>query len=356
MKTNSTQDPVGEQTKRTLLIPIEEADFEGSIQKTDEQWDSLQTEYRERFSAQREAKAASLHGRIARSSPYRWLQQQRLGLSVILGLVIVVALGWLTLSVLSEPEPIPIAPLPVTSASNVKSLPSYDEIMHDALSVVDGYYAAETWEERLPFVREREVVEPLMRAWYARVPFKKEAKPRLEEAQVLLSSGRLQLAAKARYPGKLDSQYLVAVKATSGWQIDWEITSGYQASPWEEFSSKQNTTPSFFRVIAARDGYFNFHFQDQAQFDCYRFTIVGVDQAIYGYVPKQSHLAMQMSEATKDKKWSPMILSLKFPPAAKSLDQVEICEFLQEKWYVEHSSRGGHFDRRSYPNGWRREG
>jgi hypothetical protein len=128
-----------------------------------------------------------------------------------------------------------------------------------------------------------------------------------------------------------ETKSLAFVDTPEGLKIDWESWVGWSEVSWEEFRSTKPVAGHVFRVVLSPVDYYNFDFTDDRKWQSYRLESPDKEHAVYGYVEKGSLLDGQV-HLDGDKKNVLMMLSLKFPPDARSDSQVEIERFVCEGW------------------------
>ena len=136
--------------------------------------------------------------------------------------------------------------------------------------------------------------------------------------------------------GDLDSTQLAFIDTPDGLKIDWESYYGWSDLPWETFLNEKPTQASSFRVILGPVEYYNFDFTDDRKWQSFRIESPDAEHQLYGYVERGSVLHERLRPAG-DAKRMPMILELKFPPAAQGRNQVLIERLVTEGWVLEEN-------------------
>jgi len=244
-----------------------------------------------------------------------------------------VCLAGVIFSIRSAPTASPLAAsaaeVPAVTAELKPAGRSDEAVLVEAEPLVKTFLEAGTIEELLPVVRNPEVAEPRMRKFY---PDGRITPPMMSEFnsnRVLLRKDSF-IAVSVR-TGAQEERQLAMVETPDGLQIDWEAWVAWSEVSWPDFLESQATTPSIFRLIVEKVDYYNFDFLDDDQWRSYRLVSREGDYTVYGYVQKGTELDKKL-RLDADVKKLPMILSLKFPAAPKSKNQVEIVELIAEGW------------------------
>lgn len=216
-----------------------------------------------------------------------------------------------------------------------------------AVAAVRKLLSADGVEAKLAFVRKPDQVRPLMQQWYATHPSTPTFAEHVEHLSRKKRVGEYYLVFLGMLvgpTGKEKEQYFAVEQIYPNdpekpisFLVDWESSAGYQSVDFAEYLAKQPTSPVEFRVLMKPDVYYNFGFEDQKQWHCYRLTCPG-DAAfnLYGYVEKGSPLAEEiMSQLFVEPN---VILSVRYPEKPISRDQVIIEKIVHPTWFPEDTS------------------
>jgi hypothetical protein len=202
----------------------------------------------------------------------------------------------------------------------------------EAESLARRFLSATTVDDMLGAVRNPEVAEARMRAFY---PEGKIAAPGL--SQFNSANGAVTRGKFYSFPVITSDQVeksLAFVETPQGLRIDWESWVGWSEMPWQEFLSAKPAASHVFRVILAPVDYYNFGFSDDTKWQCYRLESPDREHAVYGYVERDSRLDVKLRPSPGEPSVL-MTLALKFPPDSKSGTQVEIERLVSEGWVEE---------------------
>lgn len=214
--------------------------------------------------------------------------------------------------------------------------------------VIESFFQCKSVDEMLGYVRKPEIVEPAMRAWYANHPMQPTAVELLNSKEGMVSDGVInapdQLWVTAATIRRLDSSETAPVmveRTQSGFKVDWESTIGISDQEFETFLTDRPTTAAEFRVMISRDDYYNYSFDDETQWICYRVLSQKAGVSCFGYIARGSAVEAKLKGWFYPGETSiPIIAELKFPadPAATAAtvgnvgSVVEITDVVQKNW------------------------
>ena len=116
--------------------------------------------------------------------------------------------------------------------------------------VIQKYYAAKKWEERLPFVLNSDKVKPLMAEAYQN-EFSSET---IEKQKINVPSSNYAMG--KTFKVFVDGEINYLKRTAQGFKIDWEATKGYNAKDPSVICSEKSTTPTTIRVEASLNDYY----------------------------------------------------------------------------------------------------
>ncbi len=209
------------------------------------------------------------------------------------------------------------------------------------ITAVRKFVSAPTIEELLPLVRDRERVEPKIRAYYtAERPWKPvEINNKFEPSDMFTVDGdfivlQLVLPNYAEMPVSFE-------RKGDTFLADWESFTGYGEMSWEELQAKRPVQPVLMRVVvekSANTDYWNEAFTDHTTHNCYLLRDPGSDYHVSGYTRKDSPPDVQLQRWLKPLplpasiRRTLAVVRLRYPPNSKGAHQVEIVEFLENGW------------------------
>lgn len=183
-------------------------------------------------------------------------------------------------------------------------------------SVVYQYYAAPKWEDRLAFVLDAEKVKPHMRQQYSNnYNSRSYSKKNIIVMDEKISMGQ---SFKVHVNG---STVIYMKKTSSGYKIDWEASTGHNATSIKYFEMNKSTTATNFRgrVILQSDlsdlGYVDEYLHDIGITEdrYYSVSIMDVDyNSMYAAVNKTSTDGKRLLNLLKDGKEHKIILQVQY--------------------------------------------
>jgi len=204
-----------------------------------------------------------------------------------------------------------------------------------AAAIVNGFLAAKTVEDRLPFVRHPEQVEPLMREWYA----SEEKTIEWGDGVILLrdkrvDQGRYLIRLAIEFVG-IGSRIFVVEQAADSFKLDWETAVGYQVKPLAEFKAERPITAVEFRVKMKPSDYYNYAFSNRDRFRAVELSYPGQgDFKLTGYIDLNHDWAAPLIQRLDDGEAPSLIVHLRYPSGELEDDsQVEVVEVVADSWF-----------------------
>ena len=205
--------------------------------------------------------------------------------------------------------------------------------------ILDSFFHCNSVDEMLPFVRHPEVVEPKMREWYAEHPIQPTAIEIVNSKEGMVSDGVInapdQLWVTVATVRRADSSKIVPVmveRTEHGWKVDWESTAGISETAFVNFVAHRPTTEGEFRVKISPDDYYNYHFDDDSQWTCYRVSSQHDGASCFGYVARGGAVEAKLKDwFYPGETGIPIIATLKFPPKSDG-SVAEITDVTQKNW------------------------
>lgn len=208
-----------------------------------------------------------------------------------------------------------------------------------------NFLSAESVEQLQSIVRNPNQVGPSISAYAAQqenLPISKYAEMLiLYVAEKDQPVGQLAMLFFNLPDGRLKQVFIV--KTPEGLKIDWLSYSGESDIGLQEFLDTRPSEPVLLRVLAHRDDYYNYDYQERNLISCLR--LVNWEESIlfYGYVnlhspmeamlpliPQQDYTVPYVARP----KPRPITVKARFRLGSKSPNQVEITEIVGKGWYV----------------------
>lgn len=205
-------------------------------------------------------------------------------------------------------------------------------LLAEAEPLARKFLEATTVEELLPLVRNPAVAEARIRGFFPDGKIKAPGLALFNTGGGLSIRGKL-VSAAVRTRDQ-EEKSLAFIDTPQGMKIDWESWADWADISWEKFLSSKSAAGHVFRVTLTQVDYYNFGFSDDVKWQSYRLESPHREQAVFGYVEKGSVLDQRL-RPDADTKSIALMLSLKFPEAAKSNNQVLIERYVAEGWVEE---------------------
>ncbi len=205
--------------------------------------------------------------------------------------------------------------------------------------VMVNYFAAETWQDRLPFVLHPNTTEPLMKRHYGIGQFGKFEATNIipYDGQSKVGIGeyiRLLVYYRDRQDGSTSPPHLYYVKRVrGGYKVDWEASMGKNPMSWKAYRAQRPTMPMLFRVVTNLTSYYNYEFGDAHRSYLSISFEDGTLVPIHGYVKRGSKSGKRIYEILKDGENHALIVKIRFLAGGDpSSNTVLIDELISEDW------------------------
>ena len=247
---------------------------------------------------------------------------------VILGLLAVCAVG-LALVWLHEPESTALMTESVHEEIEVGNevtipLPASDRQERLELAV-NGFFAAETAEGRLPFVRRRSFVDADLDESFGE-PLE------IDEVGELVRAGTTLTMVRVKFTDGYVS--LLLEELVSGrFLVDFETANPGEPEAWQKFRQTRATTSQAFRVYGTLSDYYNYGF-DRSTHVALEIKVPGCEDIVTGYISRALTGTMRLLEAVEGQIAVPLILSLSHPEPLEDPSQVKIEGLVQSDWVI----------------------
>ena len=212
------------------------------------------------------------------------------------------------------------------------------EIVASMNATLKGYTSARTVEEMLPFVRQPERVEPLMRKYYQTHPIVPVEEVKLQSQYALPIESSTFVILTAAIPDAPSRIFLAEVDNDLQIRIDWESDASYLPVDIAEYIAEKPTEPVNLRVFANPDNFYVYEFSDSTKYQCFKLTFRDNDELLFGYVERGSPTDKQLAAHFRGVRASgsfapePLYLTVKFPENSKGERGVLIEKFIAPRW------------------------
>ena len=212
------------------------------------------------------------------------------------------------------------------------------DIVAAMTTTLQSYTSARTVEEMLPFVRQPERVEPLMRKYYQTHPLVPEDGAELQSQFALPLESSSFVILNAGFPDSPNRIFLAEVDNDLQIRIDWESDACYLPVEIADYIAEKPTDPVDLRVFASPDNFYVYEFVDSDKYQCFKLTFRDNEELLFGYVERDSPTGQQLIRHFQNVRQSgsfmpePLYLKVKFLENSKSEQGVLIEEFIAPRW------------------------
>lgn len=231
-----------------------------------------------------------------------------------------------------RPDSVPAAAASITAIEG--EMPA--DLKSAVNDVMQTYWQAQSWQDKLPLVRDPASVGPRMQDFYE---VQKQSDP---------VSGRLEGSLRFRFNGaevvtlsysssRVNGKVEVAMlKDASGqWKIDWESYTGYSEMAWDQFKKTRPPESKLFRTFAGPGEYWNFEFSDEGKYLSVHMLSPDGLVSMHGYCERESSLGREVASVlSRTAGKQPLIFRLAFPDKAESDHCVRILGLVAERWLM----------------------
>ena len=255
-----------------------------------------------------------------------WLYQDgQLDRSILAGVLTgMVGLALLASFLLTSRQPLAVVAPPEAPVRG-------DVVIDEAAVVAQAFFKAETWKDRLNYVRQPEAVAGMMEAFY-----KSHADGPIQDAALALGMPEGHVVNLGYdIPSLGRAHFMSLVKSKGRYLVDWESSSLYQEPNLLQMREARSVEPTRVAVTIARnenDKYHNYAFSEESRWVCYQLGYPGLKVGLYGYVAKESALARELDELLGVSDKHAAVLEVRYPAAGAMENQVEIVSLLRGEW------------------------
>lgn len=217
-----------------------------------------------------------------------------------------------------------------------RHFPSSDETKA-AQQVVKDFFAANTVDDRLKYVRFGEAMRSRMEEWHRKHPLKTEE---LESSDLtdsltkfLFPEGMRIIVVTMKVKRSEAYQFFAVEKGLDGPKLDWETAAGWQPMAMADFKEGETRAPQPFRVHAGKGDYYNGPFSDDTKWQCVELTYPGnAEFKTYGYVRRNSETGKKLEKLLAEQSVS-VVAELSRPQGAAA-NQAVIERILHDGWFL----------------------
>lgn len=205
----------------------------------------------------------------------------------------------------------------------------------EALAAAVKFLAAPSVDERLKLVRDRQLNEGRIRAYYARRQDGPIAHARVEPLEVN-PAGPFTYSFNVVLPEGTRRKIFMGKSRAGEYLADWASFVLFSEMEWKEFRATRPRLATMFRLLADTEELFGGPFPDARDLVCLK-LLDPLDPAappLYGYAARNSSLGrtLQFVMEKNTTRPVPLMLKLSFPEGAPNDYQVWISDFIGEGW------------------------
>jgi hypothetical protein len=197
--------------------------------------------------------------------------------------------------------------------------------------VVSRFATASKPEDFLPFIRDRERVEPLVRKFYTKdnpwTPLALAKKPDLSSLAVHRSFVVFDLPLQ-----DFSTLPIALEQSPTGFLVDWESFVAYSDLSWSALREQRPRQPVLLRAVLRPMDYWNMDFPSAATHRCFQLSDKHSDNTLYGYVLKGSPVEARIAKTLLTAAYVNVVLNVKYPEKSTNDRQVEITDVLEKGW------------------------
>ena len=198
-------------------------------------------------------------------------------------------------------------------------------------SVVQQFCAAPDPETLLRCVREPDRVAPLMKRFYNPqnpwIPLPLGRRPDLSDLQIHRNFAVFQLPLT-----DYGTRPIALEQTPGGFLVDWESFVGYSDLSWTDLRRTRPRQPVTLRAVLKPSDYFNLDFPSSETHLCYQISDWNSDHVLYGYVPVDSDILLQIRKILLNEPAIHAVLRVRYPENSTNDRQLEITEVLEKGW------------------------
>lgn len=210
-------------------------------------------------------------------------------------------------------------------------LQSDEANINEAAAVAQSFFKAANWEERLKFVRQPDAMREMVQAYYQDHP---DGPINDVAISLAMADGKL-VNLSFDVPSLNRPHFLCLVKSKGHFAVDWESSSLYQEVHLTQLRALRSTGITRIAVTVNKNeeaNYYNYAFRDADRWVCYKLSYPGLNLNLFGYAAKDASDFSTLEALLGNGNQRAVLLEVRFPPDAKSDNQVEIVRVLRDEW------------------------
>jgi hypothetical protein len=207
------------------------------------------------------------------------------------------------------------------------------ENAHDLVQAIErtvrNYYAANTIEEKIQYVRHAEQMRPRMEMHYATHPLEAEQCELVTNFQLLTIGGKTFWKVLAIKHQKKAELILLEQISDTEVLVDWDSHVDFEFMPWDQYLREPPSSSICYRLSVKGTHRYVAEFMNESQWVCYRLTKPSSDRILFGYVRRNSSLHREIHNALSSGS-NRMILKIQYSTMMRAKDSVVIQELISD--------------------------
>jgi hypothetical protein len=211
-----------------------------------------------------------------------------------------------------------------TDASEREDVRQAAEMVPEAKVLLERFFAAQTPEEKAPFVRGGSAMLPAMRKYYALHPDEPAEVRVRDDVQFETDDGLdLVFLTGTFVKSALPFDTFVA-RTPAGLRLDWRFLTGNGEMEWSQWLRERPERPVALRVIVCLDDYYAGPFSNPRDWLSMKITDISLGSTVWAYAPRFSDTGLSLVHRTAGGlRTIRMVGSFEFPPAVKGTPLLE---------------------------------
>lgn len=223
---------------------------------------------------------------------------------------------------------------PVSTGKSGELILSGKPNTDEAMRIAKAFLEAANVDERLKYVRDKELMTEKIRQYYEKHPDGPIAYEQITAEPSNEDGPRFVF--RVVLPGGEIRELQGGMRSNGETSFDWASFVVYHEMDWTDFMNEKPTQAVLFRVLAARDERFDGEFSNSTSLGCVKLIdpLSKGAKPIYAYYEKFNSVGREMEFVMLQAAGGelPLTLTLRYPVGASSDDQVWIEERVAEGW------------------------
>lgn len=202
-------------------------------------------------------------------------------------------------------------------------------------TVLQKFWQATTWQDKLAYVHDAARVRLLLEAYYGAQRNKDPVSGKLLHSD-RYKHGNQELIVHS-YAGLQPGTEVAAIlllEADGSHKLDWESYVGWGDLPVQEFKKLRPTAAKTFRLNAKLDDSYKGEFSDPASYLVVELQSPDGLDSVHGYCDKGSPIATALLQATAGGGFTKLTVSLQYSAEGKTSESAQVVRVVADHWLV----------------------